>query len=181
MRSPIEGENILGFIAEVLSSCNFNWYVKLGFVPSRHRGVSESTNLWESVWEATDPGRRGGWTRTPVTAWDCLEQWLNEIQIGPGFYGPGVRDYVWLEECQGEGRVVFHVLIANWSGFSDAWEVRWKEISNGWAKTREVDDRTGGLLGYLVMRVGCVLEVNCGGVPGRYSARDFRPWNPKTY
>lgn len=180
MREPIEGENISSFIKEVLESCNFNWYVKLGFVPERHPSVSESTKLWESIWTLTDPDGHGGWTKTPATALDCFDQWIDEIQIGRPC-GPGVRNYLWLEECQSEGRVVFHVLVADWNGFSDAGELRWKEISNGWAKTRELDERTGGLLAYLVMRVGCALELNCGGVPGRYSAQDFRQWNPKTY
>jgi hypothetical protein len=180
MRQPIEGENIIDFLKEVLSSSNFNWYVKLGFVPERHHPPSESTKMWESIWEATDPEGHGGWTKTPRDAWECLEKWLDEIQIGPGPHGPGVRNYIWLEERRSEGQVVFHVLIANWNGFSDAWEYRWKEISGGWTKTRELDERTGGLLGFLVMRVGCVLELNCGRFYGRYSAQDFRPWNPKS-
>ena len=178
MREPIEGESISSFIKELLNSCNFNWYVKLGFVPERHPSVSESRKLWESVWAVSDPDGHAGWTKTPDTAWDCFEQWLDEIQIGrPG--GPGVRNYLWLEECQGDGKVTFHVLVADWNGFSDAWELRWREISNGWAKTREMDDRTAGLLGFLVMKTGCILEVNCGGLPGRYSAQDFRPWTER--
>ena len=181
MREPIEGENISSFITEVLESCNFNWYVKLGYIPERHRPVSDTTKMWQSIWAFSDPDGQEGWTKTPDTASGCFQQWLDEIQIGPGFYGPGVRNYLWLEECQSEGRVVFHVLVADWSGFSDAWELRWKEISNGWAKTRELDDRTGGLIGYLVMRAGCVLELNCGGVEGRYFAQYFRQWNPTRY
>jgi hypothetical protein len=178
MRSPIEGESIFGFIEEVLSSCNFNWYVKLGFVPEKHPPISESTKLWESVWALSAPDGHGGWTKTPDTAWDCFEQWIDEIQIGRPA-GPGVRNYLWLEERRSPGQVIFHVLIADWNGFSDFWELRWKEISHGWAKSRELDDRTGGLLGFLVMRVGCVLKLNCGGFSGRYTAEDFRPWTER--
>jgi len=181
MREPMEGESVSVFLKEVLSSCNFNWYVKLGFVPTRHKPVSESTRLWESVWAVTDPHGHAGWTKTPGDARECFEQWLDEIQIGPGPHGPGVRNYLWLEECRSDGQVVFHVLIADWGGFEDAWEERWKEISSGWAKTRELDERTGGLLGLLVMKVGCVLELNCGQFYGRYSAQDFRPWTAKNY
>jgi hypothetical protein len=175
MRSPIQGESITGFLREVLSSYNFNWYVKLGFVPARHHPPSELTKFWESVWEATDPEGHGGWSTIPGNAWECFEKWLDEIQVGRP-HGPGVRNYLWLEERRRDGQVVFHVLIADWNGFADGWEHRWKEISNGWAKTRDPDERTGGLLGFLVMRVGCVLELNCGQCYGRYSSRDFRPW-----
>jgi hypothetical protein len=180
MRSPIEEERFSGFIKEVLESCNFNWYVKLGFVPERHPSVSEWRRHWESIWAVSDPDRQN-WTKTPDTAWDCFHQWLDEIQIGPGFQGPGVRNYLWLEERRSPGQVIFHVLIADWNGFSDAWELRWKEISHGWAKTRELDERTGGLLGYLVMRAGCALELNCGGFSGRYTAGDFRPWTERNF
>jgi hypothetical protein len=180
MRVPVEGENIFAFLQEVLTSCNFNWYVKLGFVRERHHPPSDSTKLWESVWQATDPEGDGGWAKAPRDAWECFNQWLDEIQIrGP--HGPGVRNYLWLEESRSGGQVVFHVLIADWSGFEDAWEYRWKEISNGWAKTRPLDERTGGLLGFLVMRLGCVLKLNCGQFYGEYCAQDFRPWKPKSY
>jgi hypothetical protein len=181
MRSPIPGESFSAFIKEVLSSYNFNWYVKLGFVPERHHPPSESRKMWESIWEATDPEGHGGWTKTPGGAWECLEKWLDEIQTGPRPHGPGVRNYLRLEESRTDGQVVFHLLIADWNGFENAWEERWKEISNGWAKTRELDERTGGLLSYLVMKAGCMLELNCGRTWGRYSAQDFRPWNPKRY
>jgi len=180
MRSPIEGESFSGFIKEVLGSFNFDWYVKLGYDPARCQPVSESRKLWESIWAVTDPDGHGGWTKTPPTAWHCFDQWIDEIQIGRP-HGPGVRDYLWLEERQFPGQVIFHVLIADWNGFSDTWEFRWKEISNGWAKTRELDERTGGLLSYLVMKAGCVLELNCGGIWGRYSDKDFKPWNPTRY
>ena len=175
MRSPIEGENLSGYIREVLSSYDFNWYVKLAFVPGRLQPVAEWTKLWESIWQMTDPDRDEGWTRTPADAWDCFEQWLDEIRQ-PGPRGPAVGNYFWLEERRTDGQVVFHVLVAKWSGYSDVWEYRWKEISHGWAKTRELDDRTGGLISYLVMRAGCILGLNCGGVRGRYLAEDFRPW-----
>jgi hypothetical protein len=175
MREPTEGESIFGFIEEVLSSCNFNWYVKLGYIPERHHSVSESTKLWESVWEVTDPDGHGGWTRTPRCAQDCLEQWLNELQAA------GYQDRFWLEEFRRDGQVIFHVLVADWNGFSDAWKLRWKEISHGWAKTRELDERTSGLLSYLVMKAGCMLELNCGRTWGRYSAQDFKQWNERRY
>lgn len=180
MSRPTEGESISGFFKEVLSSCNFNWYVKLWFVPERHHPPSASTRMWESIWEATDPEGHGGWKKTPGDARECFEQWLEEIQT-PGPNGFGVRNYLWIEESRSDGQVVFHVVVADWNGFSGDWEYRWKEISNGWAKTRELDERTGGLLGFLVMRVGCVLGLNCGRFYGRYSAQDFRPWNPKSY
>ena len=180
MRKQVQGEPFSPFIREVLHSCNFDWYVKLGFDPEKHPRVTELTKEWESIWEATDPNHDGGWTKTPDTAFDCIEQWLDEIQA-PGPCGPGVRDYFWLEERRLGGQRVFHILVANWNGFSDSWEQRWKQISHGWAKTRELDERTAGLLGYLVMRQACVLNLNCGDFKGRYIAEDFRPWNAKSY
>jgi hypothetical protein len=162
-----------------MSSNNFDWYVKLGFVPERYPRVSEQRRLWERIWQETDVNGEGGWTRTPADGWDCLIQWLDEIEVGRP-HGPAVRNYFWLEECRG-AQLIFHVLIADWNGFSTDWEWRWKEISHGWAKTRELDDRTAGLLGYLVMQAGCVLKLNCGGGWGSYTALDFRPWTQKSY
>ena len=179
MSGAMHEENFSDFIKEVLGSCNFNWHVKLGFVRSRHPRVSEERKKWESVWAVSDPDGHEGWTKIPDTGWDCFQQWLDEIQSEPP-RGAGVRNYLWLEECQRDGDVTYHVLVADWDdSWTYEWEQRWKEISHGWAKTRELDERIGGLLGYLVMREGCVLELNCPGFQGHYSAQDFRPWRAK--
>src|ERR1700691_3564525 len=174
MSGPMHEENFSDFIKEVLESCNFNWHVKLGFVRSRHPRVSEERKQWESVWALTDPDRREGWTKAPDTAWDCFEQWIDEI------HSAGVRNYLWLGESQSGGDATSRVLVADWDdSWTSEWESRWKEISHGWAKTRELDDRIGGLLGHLVMRARCVLGFNCAGFQGHYYAQEFRPWGAK--
>jgi hypothetical protein len=149
------------FIEAVVSSNNFNWFVTLGYAPER----------------------RGQASATPSsTAEECLCQWLNEARRGPGPLGPGIRDYLWVEEYRRDGSVLFHVLVADFQGFEDAWEQRWKEISGGWARTRSLDKPINGLLGYFVMRARCGLQLNCGRrFQGRFFATDFRPWEKKGY
>jgi hypothetical protein len=179
MSGPVHDENFSDFIKEVLGSCNFNWHVKLGFVRSRHPRVSEERKQWESVWAFSDPDRHEGWTKMPDTGWDCVQQWLDKIQMKPP-RGAGIRNYLWLGESQSGGDATFHVLVADWDdSWTSEWESRWKEISHGWAKTRELDNPIGGLLGHLVMRVGCVLELNCAGFQGHYYPQDFRPWRAR--
>jgi hypothetical protein len=170
-------ENFFDFIEEVLNSGNFNWLVTLGFIPARLPPVSRLTRYWEGIWEICDPDQRY-WRRKPGDVWDCWGVWLDEIEVGPPA-GPGVRDYIWLYERRLHGESRIHVLISDWQGFEDMWELRWKEISGGWAFTRDLDERIRGLLGYLVMRVGCPLELHCGGFRGRRTASDFRPWKEK--
>ncbi len=177
----MEEKNFLNFIEEVVNSNNFNWFVTLGYVPERHRKPGAWEKLWESIRAETDPDCREGWKKIPATAQECLEQWIQEIQVGPGPGGPGIRDYLWLEEYRRDGKILFHVLVADWRGFEDTWERRWRDISGGWARTRELDDRINGLLGYFVMRAGCVLRLNCGEFRGRFHATDFRPWKKKSY
>ena len=118
------------FIEEVMDAHNFDWFVTLHYFPGR---MAKSADA-------------------------CLQLWLKEIQAKPDS-GPGVTDYLYLEEYRRDGKTLFHVLIADWNGFQDAWEWRWKEISGGWACTRELDDRIKGFIGHFVMRAGCVLYV----------------------
>lgn len=178
----MEEKNFLNFIEEVMNSNNFNWFVTLGYIPERHQRPSARQQQWESFLAETDPDCRDGfWTKTPATAEECFQRWLKDAERGPGPEGPGIRDYLWLEEYRRGGTVLFHVLMANWQGFEDAWEQRWRDISGGWARTREMDERINGLLGYFVMRAGCVLRLNCGEFRGRFHATDFRPWKKKSY
>ncbi len=176
----MEERIFLTFIEEVMNSNNFNWFVTLGYVPERHQKPSACLMHWESIWAETDPDCRERWKRTPATAEECLEQWFEEVKRGPGPNGSGIRDYLWLEENRRDGKILFHVLLANWQGYEDAWEQRWREISGGWARTRSLDGRINGLLGHFVMRAGCALNLNCGEFRGRLTAGDFRPWREKS-
>jgi hypothetical protein len=152
-------KNFLRFIEAVLNSNHFDWFVTLGYDPERHRKSSAG----------------------PVAADQCLQQWLREAQRGPGPNGPGIRDYFWITEYRDDGAMLFHVLVADFQGFQDAWEQRWKIISGGWAKTRDIEKPINGLLGHLVMRARCELRLNCGRFQGRFNATDFTPWEKKSY
>jgi hypothetical protein len=177
----MDQQNFFDFMNPILDPYRFNWswFVLLGFVPHRFRGPDASRLLWESIWEFTDPQHREGWTRMPASASECLERWLADM--GPeGACGLNVRNYIWLEEQRYDGDR-FHVLIDNFNGSENTWEYLWKEISGGWALTRQIDRERGlgGLLGHFVMRAGFPMVVNCGEFSGRYTQEDFRPWRPK--
>jgi hypothetical protein len=172
-------ENFVDFINEILVGGLFDWFVTLVFLSSRVRPPSASRKLWEEVWEG-DPEGQGRWTKTPETPGDCLRQWLDEVQFqGPG--GAHVTGYLVLEELRSEEEVRYHVLLANWNGFEDAWMRRWKEISGGWAFERQLDDRIGRFIGHMVMRAGCSLTVKRGRLSRHYTQEDFRPWKVKSY
>jgi len=174
-------ERFSDFIKEVLDSSPFDWFVTLGHNPATARKVDESRRYWEDIWAETDPDRRH-WKKTVWTVEESIDIWLDEVCGWPDSSGRRSLDYFWLEERRVRGEVRFHVLVARYGQREHAQELlRWRELSGGWAFTRELDERIGGLLGYLVMRAGCTLELSCGEFLGQRSASDFIPWNPKSY
>lgn len=169
-----EQENFFDFIEEVLDSADFNGYMVLDYYPERIKPVDPETKHWEEIWAETDPSQKH-WKKALTSADECFAEWLWAVEGSPPV-GAGVRDYLCLRERRPGGSIRFHVLIANWEGDEYTWAYRWEEISRGWAFSREIGERIGGLLGYLVMRAGCSLEVECRGFPRRlYRAADFRP------
>jgi hypothetical protein len=117
MRNVIEGESFSGFMKEAFSSLNFNWYVKLGYDREKH----ESRLMWEDIWTVTNTTPQEEPKKIQTGGQNCFAQWASEITADRPA-GPGVNDYFWVEERRGEGQMVFHVLIADWSDSSDHWE-----------------------------------------------------------
>jgi hypothetical protein len=174
-------ERFSDFIKEVLNSFDFDWFVTLGHNPATARKADEWRRYWEDIWSETDPDRRH-WKKTSWTVEESFDQWLNEFCGWPDSAGRRSQDYLWLEERRARGEVRFHVLVARYGEGEHPEELlRWRETSGGWAFQRELDERIGGLLGYLVMLRGCSLELNCGAFQGQRSASDFIPWNSTRY
>lgn len=173
----METENFMPYITEVLDSAGFDWFVTLGYDPSKQPSTSEVIKKWQQIWEETDPDCHEGWEKPPLTARECLDQWLRDLDVSAG--GPRAISYLVVEETRARGVILFHVLVAGWFGSQEQWIWRWREISHGWAFTRQLDDRVAGLLGHFVMRVGYTLEVRSGEFRGSYNAKDFKPWRPK--
>jgi hypothetical protein len=166
--------NFFDVIDTLLEMREFNWLGMLGYVRENHCRTRENRILWESNWECTDP-QRINWKE----AWDartgpeCFEQWLWESGVGPNAY------YLSLEEPRLNGDIRYHVLAADWQEYAKGSLRLWKNITGGWAYKREIGSGVRGLLGHLVMREGCTLQVNCG-FKVSYTKENFRPWRPKS-
>jgi hypothetical protein len=177
----MEQERFSDFIKEVLNSFDFDWFVTLGHNPATARKVDESRSYWEGIWAETDPDGRH-WKKTSWTVEESFDEWLDWACGPPDSRGRRSLDYVWLGERRGRGEVRFHVLIARCGdGEYRGLLHHWQHLSGGWAFTRQLDERIGGLIGYLVMREGCLLELNCGAFREQRSASDFIPWNSTRY
>ena len=188
----MDQERFSDFIKEVLNSFDFDWFVTLGHNPATARKVDEwrreppltaAEAYWEDIWAETDPdGRQWKKPKTSRTVEESLDKWLDWVCGPPDSEGRRSLDYLWLEERRGRGEVRFHVLVARYGDGEHPQELfLWKDLSGGWAFTRQLDERIGGLIGYFVMREGCLLELNCGAFREQRSASDFIPWNSTRY
>jgi hypothetical protein len=164
-------ENFSDFIESIFENRNFDWRALLGFVPERGPVVSKERRYWESLWELSDP-EQVNWKRSPETAWECFERWLEDSGIS------GI-DYLCIEERRASGHVRFHLMIDDrYMDPTSALPI-WNRISGGWAYPQACGDKLKGLIGNKVMREGCTLYVNRDGERRRYTSEDFRPWRPK--
>jgi hypothetical protein len=168
--------DIREFVESIVDSYKFDWFVTLGYVPWRHRSCRadiKKKHIFDRFRELPpEPFSPEDRKKMRSNAEECFFQWWDDIQQCPPT-GPGVSDMLWLEEYRPDGKILFHVLIAKFNGFEDVWERRWIEISHGWARTRTIGDRIAGFICYMVMKVGCVLRVNCSEFKGTYTALDF--------
>jgi hypothetical protein len=165
-------ENFFDFIESIFEEGNFTRRALLGFVAEHAPVVSKWRRHWESLWELTDP-RQLRWKRSPETASECFERWLDETGIGR-------RDFLCIEESRPNGQVRFYVIGSDDNDPTEDDSLRkWHEISKGWAYPQEVGDKIKGLIGNKVMREGCTLHVAFEGYRRRYTHRDFIPWKPK--
>lgn len=164
-------EKFIDFIESIFEGLNFDWRALLGFIPARCPKVSEWRRHWESIWKLTDP-EQINWKKSPETAWECLEGWLEET-------GVSGMDYLCIEEPRANGDVRYHVIVDDrgWVQ-TDALDV-WKRISGGWAFPQPCGDKLKGLIGNKVMREGCTLFVKRRGERRQYTSEDFHPWKPK--
>jgi hypothetical protein len=165
-------ENFFDLIESIFEGHDFGWRALLAYIPARALSVSKSTREWEEILAFTDPDQIN-WKRSPGTAWECLDRWLEETGIGN-------EDYLCIEELRPGGEVRFHVIVANWSAVENVSLLEWRNISGGWAYPQPCGEGIKGLIGNKVMREHCALEVSCNGHRKQYTSADFRPWRPKS-
>jgi hypothetical protein len=160
-----EPANFHDFINPILESSEFNWFGLLGYVLEN----AEQWKKWEKIWGKNRRHRL--LQRVPATAQDCFRVWREELGI----------DCLWLEQERLNGDDVrFYVLVADWWNHEVELLSWWKEISKGWAHPRPLVESFPGFFGHMVMRKGCTLGVDCGGVRAcYYTSKDFIPWKPK--
>src|ERR1700676_4340821 len=111
------------------------------YVPENHHRIGEERRLWEEIWALTDPYHVHR-EKTPENATECFERWLCETRIGLDAKGRRREDYICLEEVRPKGEVRYHVLVDDWAAKGDDSLRLWKEITGGWAFSREI--RSGG-------------------------------------
>jgi hypothetical protein len=143
---------------------------------------------WKNEWDCAQfrlRAFRGGEARKELDAWRKKREkrarnWLGEIFLRTG--NRSFRSIVVTEECR-DLSYRYHVLMGGICLEKLQkldWKKRWKEMSGGYGYERQVHERTGGLLGYFVMRLGCPMEVFVGESPENYSRDDFLPWKPRS-
>lgn len=168
----MEQQSFSRFIQPILNSGSFNFYLKLGYVRAKHK-VSAERRRWEEIWETTDPEHLDWEKEEPLTPHECLDNLLSTFIWSPD------NECLILEEDRANGDMVFHLFGKDsYARSLDEAIWCWKDFSGGWAfPQRFSTDRIGGLLGYMVMKVGCVLRVRIWDFYGKYTQEDFFPWN----
>jgi hypothetical protein len=162
-----------GFLEDVIAQ-GFDWFVTLYF-PSPIRNCHDPKLL--SFWRfapLTEEGRAALSQRT-ARASKCVRNWMGEIMLHAGT--PDYH-YLMLVEPRRDRAYLYHILLGGCSGaglMDRDWKSRWKVMSGGYAYDRVLDDRTQGLLKYLIMMVGCRVEIGVPGSTRSYNKGNFHP------